>query len=265
MSETKAPRPRNVLIAEFEGLSKEDASQALRDAGGDLDRARALVKRRRANPDDTDDEEPAVKTAGPAAAADDEDEEESDDDDDDDYDFDEWRNNPYGNKPKKYKSPRSLTKKKRGRRNAIKKRRRSGRRKEKRTSGPRTAVALEGREAKSTLASYAGKSVPILWGPAELRDASCCTSNPSNGGNDYGEKHKRLHTFAIGNDIIQWWASTSNKEAKLLRCRVRRDFAAHLEAPSTRLPYHHRAVESSCRGRRARRVERRRRRAGSSR
>ena len=51
MSETKAPRPRNVLMSEFEGLSKEDASQALRDAGGDLDRARALV-RRRANPDD---------------------------------------------------------------------------------------------------------------------------------------------------------------------------------------------------------------------
>ena len=52
MSETKVPRPRNVLLAEFEGLSKEDASQALRDAGGDLDRARALVRRRRANPDD---------------------------------------------------------------------------------------------------------------------------------------------------------------------------------------------------------------------
>ena len=50
MSETKAPRPRNVLMGEFEGLSKEDASQALRDSGGDLDRARALV-RRRANPD----------------------------------------------------------------------------------------------------------------------------------------------------------------------------------------------------------------------
>ena len=61
MSETKAPRPRNVLIAEFEGLSKEDASQALRDAGGDLEKARALVRRRRANPDDTDDDEPAVK------------------------------------------------------------------------------------------------------------------------------------------------------------------------------------------------------------
>ena len=48
MSETKAPRPRNVLIAEFEGLSKDDASQALRDAGGDLDRARALVRSKRA-------------------------------------------------------------------------------------------------------------------------------------------------------------------------------------------------------------------------
>ena len=46
MSETKAPRPRNVLMGEFEGLSKEDASQALRDSGGDLDRARALVRRR---------------------------------------------------------------------------------------------------------------------------------------------------------------------------------------------------------------------------
>ena len=48
MSETKAPRPRNVLMGEFEGLSKEDASQSLRDAGGDLDRARALVRRRQA-------------------------------------------------------------------------------------------------------------------------------------------------------------------------------------------------------------------------
>ena len=85
MSETKAPRPRNVLIAEFEGLSKEDASQALRDAGGDLDRVRALVRRRRANPDDTDDDEPAVKAEEPAPPppSDDEDEEESDDDDDD--------------------------------------------------------------------------------------------------------------------------------------------------------------------------------------
>ena len=61
----KPPRPRNVLIAEFEGLSKEDASQALRDAGGDLEKARALVRRRRANPDDTDDDEPAVKEEPP--------------------------------------------------------------------------------------------------------------------------------------------------------------------------------------------------------
>ncbi len=50
MSETKAPRPRNVLMGEFEGLSKEDASQALRDSGGDLDRARALVRRRANRP-----------------------------------------------------------------------------------------------------------------------------------------------------------------------------------------------------------------------
>ena len=86
MSETKAPRPRNLLIAEFEGLSKEDASQALRDAGGDLEKARALVRRRRANPDDTDDDEPAVKAEEPPPPpSDDEDEEESDDDDDDDY------------------------------------------------------------------------------------------------------------------------------------------------------------------------------------
>ena len=84
MSETKAPRPRNVLIAEFEGLSKEDASQALRDAGGDLEKARALVRRRRANPDDRDDDEPAVKAEPPPPPSD-EDEEESDDDDDDDY------------------------------------------------------------------------------------------------------------------------------------------------------------------------------------
>ena len=87
MSETKAPRPRNVLMGEFEGLSKEDASQALRDAGGDLEKARALVRRRRANPDDTDDDEPAVKAekTPPPPPSDDEEEEESDDDDDEDY------------------------------------------------------------------------------------------------------------------------------------------------------------------------------------
>ena len=43
--EKKAPRPRNVLLAEFEGLAKADASQALRDTGGDLDKARALSGR----------------------------------------------------------------------------------------------------------------------------------------------------------------------------------------------------------------------------
>ena len=109
MSETKAPRPRNVLMGEFEGLSKEDASQALRDAGGDLEKARALVRRRRANPDDTDDDEPAVKAPRrcpnhprstnpshvarsasqaeppPPPSASDEEEESSEDDDDDDY------------------------------------------------------------------------------------------------------------------------------------------------------------------------------------
>ena len=88
MAEVKPPRPRNVLVAEFPGLSKDDASQALRDAGGDLDRARALVRRRRANPDDTDDDEPAVKAEEPAPPPppddEDEEEEESDDDDDDD-------------------------------------------------------------------------------------------------------------------------------------------------------------------------------------
>ena len=36
LADEKSPRPRNVLLAEFEGLAKADASQALRDAGGDL-------------------------------------------------------------------------------------------------------------------------------------------------------------------------------------------------------------------------------------
>ena len=39
----RSKRPRNVLLAEFEGLAKEGASQALRDTGGDLDKARALL------------------------------------------------------------------------------------------------------------------------------------------------------------------------------------------------------------------------------
>ena len=47
MAEVKPPRPRNVLVAEFPGLSKDDASQALRDAGGDLNKARKLIKKRR--------------------------------------------------------------------------------------------------------------------------------------------------------------------------------------------------------------------------
>ena len=47
MAEVKPPRPRNVLVAEFPGLSKDDASQALRDAGGDLGKARKLVKKKR--------------------------------------------------------------------------------------------------------------------------------------------------------------------------------------------------------------------------
>ena len=33
LADEKAPRPRNVLLAEFEGLAKEDASQALRRIG----------------------------------------------------------------------------------------------------------------------------------------------------------------------------------------------------------------------------------------
>ena len=48
--------------------------------------------------------------------------------------------------------------------------------------------------------------------------------------------HKRLHTFAIGNDIIQWWASTSNKEAKLIGdvgCVV--DFAGSISNRSTQI------------------------------
>ena len=57
MAEVKPPRPRNVLVAEFPGLSKDDASQALRDAGGDLNKARKLIKKRRgADVSDSDDD-----------------------------------------------------------------------------------------------------------------------------------------------------------------------------------------------------------------
>ena len=59
MAEVKPPRPRNVLVAEFPGLSKDDASQALRDAGGDLNKARKLVKKRRGGAvSDSDDDGP---------------------------------------------------------------------------------------------------------------------------------------------------------------------------------------------------------------
>ena len=50
LADEKAPRPRNVLLAEFEGLAKADASQALRDTGGDLDKARALLRSKREPP-----------------------------------------------------------------------------------------------------------------------------------------------------------------------------------------------------------------------
>ena len=75
MAEVKPPRPRNVLVAEFPGLSKDDASQALRDAGGDLGKARELIKQRRdcdmRDSDEDDDvldltastDEPATKKA----------------------------------------------------------------------------------------------------------------------------------------------------------------------------------------------------------
>jgi hypothetical protein len=57
MAEVKPPRPRNVLVAEFPGLSKDDASQALRDADGDLNKARKLVKKRRGDDvSDSDDD-----------------------------------------------------------------------------------------------------------------------------------------------------------------------------------------------------------------
>ena len=57
MAEVKPPRPRNVLVAEFPGLSKDDASQALRDAGGDLNKARKFVKKRRGDDvSDSDDD-----------------------------------------------------------------------------------------------------------------------------------------------------------------------------------------------------------------
>jgi hypothetical protein len=69
--DTKAPRPRNVLMAEFEGLSKADASQALRDAGGDLDRARAAEARKRSRSAAEDGGPPAkrARAASPAPAA----------------------------------------------------------------------------------------------------------------------------------------------------------------------------------------------------
>lgn len=64
----KAPRPRNVLVAEFPGLSKDDASQALRDAGGDLARARKLVAKKRGG-DVSDDDVIDVTMESDAALA----------------------------------------------------------------------------------------------------------------------------------------------------------------------------------------------------
>ena len=85
--------------------------------------------------------------------------------------------------------------------------------------GAEPPVFTEGREAKSTLASYAGKSSYLhsVGDRPNFADAKLLyVKSIKMEENDYGEKYKRLHTFAIGNDIIQWWASTSNKEAKLI-------------------------------------------------
>ena len=46
MAEVKPPRPRNVLVAEFPGLSKDDAPSS-RDAGGDLKKENSQKRGRR--------------------------------------------------------------------------------------------------------------------------------------------------------------------------------------------------------------------------
>ena len=88
-------------------------------AADDDERARSRPKSRRAPPTTRTRRKPAVKDDDDYGAppSDDEDEEESDDDDDDDhYDFDEWRNNPYGNKPKKAKKSKKLSDEEKARR-----------------------------------------------------------------------------------------------------------------------------------------------------
>ena len=69
LADEKAPRPRNVLLAEFEGLAKADASQALRDTGGDLDKARALLRSKREASDDARRRQEAAPASSPPGNA----------------------------------------------------------------------------------------------------------------------------------------------------------------------------------------------------
>ena len=137
-------------------------------------------------------------------------------------DFDEWRNNPYGKKPKAKKS-KKLSDEEKARRKEERDKKREEKKREAQREKDKWAQnrqsLLEGREAKSTLASYAGKSSYLhsVGDRPNFADAKLLyVKSIKMEENDYGEKYKRLHTFAIGNDIIQWWASTSNKEAKLI-------------------------------------------------
>ena len=194
----RPPRPRNVLLAEFPGLDKEDASQALRDSAGDLDAARTLLRRQRAADDDrqraadesgneTDDfERPPPPPAdedtededGPAAvkaeALDDDFElVDDDDDDDDDDDFEEAmadaarprkRARAGGATPKKRQklSEEEKASRKAARSAATAERREAKKREEAAAAegmkANRAAIKAGGSSASSPLAPYAGQS-----------------------------------------------------------------------------------------------------------
>ena len=194
----RPPRPRNVLLAEFPGLDKEDASQALRDSAGDLDAARTLLRRQRAadeSGNETDDfvpPPPLARPPPPPADEDTEDEDgpaavkaealdddfelvddEDDDDDDDDDDFEEAmadaarprkRARAGGATPKKRQklSEEEKASRKAARSAATAERREAKKREEAAAAeamkANRAAIKAGGSSASSPLAPYAGQS-----------------------------------------------------------------------------------------------------------
>lgn len=132
------------------------------------------------------------------------------------------QHNPYGKKKPPAKS-KKLSDEEKAKRKAERDRKRDEKQRaasDKKAKWARNKQALlEGKEGENMLAAYAGKSwyLHSVSDRPNISEAKLLyVRSIKLEESDYGEKYKRLQTFAIDNDIVQWWASTSNKEAKLI-------------------------------------------------